>query len=139
MTRQSRVVHLDVQGEILVKSIVAQETDHGLGINIILMLCRLHRLRFDQEGTFETILTAIVASDRQHHRQMLFLPFHVRVQKAHITLTTTPENIVLTTKGDAGIDCVLNLRTSASDCREIGICRRTVHIALVAEDISRRP
>ena len=67
MSGQGSVVYLDIQGEILVQSIMAKETDHGLRIHVILMFRRFHRFRLDQERTLETVLTAIITGHRQHH------------------------------------------------------------------------
>ena len=43
------MVHLDVHLEVLVKAMSLEEADYSLSINIILVLCRLHWLRLDEE------------------------------------------------------------------------------------------
>ena len=43
------MVHLDVHLEVLVKTMSLEESDYCLCVNIILVLCRLHRLRLDEE------------------------------------------------------------------------------------------
>ena len=100
------------------------------------MLCRLHRLRLDQEGTLEAILAAIVTCHRQHHRQVILLTLHVGVQQAHIALTATPEDVVLSTQRDTSVDGVLDLRSGASHSGEIGIRSGTIHVTLVAKHVS---
>ena len=55
VTCESGVVHLDVHLEVLVQSVCAEESHNGLGVHVILVLCRLHRLRLDEERAVESL------------------------------------------------------------------------------------
>ena len=81
VARQSSVVHFDVHLEIFVQIVSLQEADNGFGVYIILVFCRFHRFRFNQEGTFEAAGTGIVASDGQHLCEVLFLTLLVCIQQ----------------------------------------------------------
>ena len=139
MAGQGRVVHFDVEGEILVQPVVAQESDDCLGIHIVLMLSRFHRFRLDEEGTLETVLATVVAGHHQHHGEMLFLAFHVGVEQRHVALATAPEDVVLAAQGDACVDGVLDLRGRERRDVEVGVGGRAVHVAFVPEDVGRGP
>ena len=81
VARQSSVVHFDVHLEIFVQIVSLQEADNGFGVYIILVFCRFHRFRFNQEGTFEAAGTCIVAGDGQHLCEVLFLTLLVCIQQ----------------------------------------------------------
>ena len=137
VTGQGRVVDLDVQGEILVQTVMAQKPDDGLGVHIVLMLSGFHRFRLNQERTFEALLATIIASHSQQHGEVLFLAFHVGVQQRHIALSAAPEDVVLTAQRNTRIDGVLDLRGSEGGDMEIGIRACAVHVALVSKNVRR--
>ena len=58
MARERGVVHLDVQFEILQQIELAQKPNHGGGVEIILVLCRLAGFRFDEQRALETLRRA---------------------------------------------------------------------------------
>ena len=139
MTSESSVVHLDINLEVLIKTMSFQETNNGFRIHIILVLRRLHWFWFNQERTLESLCTSIVASHSQHRSHVFFLTLLVGVQQAHITFTTAPEYIVGTTKFDSSINSVLDLNDSTSYNIEIRIGRSTISITLVAKYVSCTP
>ena len=139
VTGKCRMVHLDVDLEILVKTMGFEESYDGFSIHIILVLGRFHRFGFDEERTGKPLGTGIVASHAQHGSQMLLLTFLVGVEQRHITFTTTPEHIVGTTQLYSSVNSILNLYGCACHYIEIGICSRAVHITLVAEHIGSTP
>ena len=79
MTGQRSMISLDIQCKVLIQTVVAEETDNRFGIHVVLMFSRLHRLRFDKEHTFETILTAVIASHSQHHSEVFLLTLHISI------------------------------------------------------------
>ena len=137
--RKRGVIHLDIDLEILIEAVMAQETDHRLGIVIVLVLGRLHRFRLDQEGSFETVFTGVIARHREHHRQMVLLAFHVGIEQRHIPLAAAPKDIILAAERDRCVDCVLDLRAGISHCRKIGIGRSAVHITCITENVRSTP
>ena len=103
------------------------------------MFGRFHRFRFDEESTFETFCTGIVASDGEHHGQMLFLPFLIGIEQRHITFAAAPEYIIRSAQFDGCVDGVFDLYGSAGYDIKVGVGSRTVHIAGVAEYIGSTP
>ena len=136
---QGSVVHLDVHFEILVQPVCLQEADDGLRVHVILMLGRLHRLRFHEEGALETAGTSIVTGHAQHRGQVFLLTFLVGVEQAHVSLATAPEDVVRSAQLDGGVNGVLDLHGGMGYDVEVGIRGGAVHVALVAEDIGRPP
>ena len=136
---QRSVVHLDVHLEVLVKSVSAEEAAYGLGVHVVLVLGRLHGLRLDEECALESLAASIVAGHSQHRSHMFLLTLLIGVEQAHVALTSAPEHIVLTAELNGSVDGILYLNDSAGYDVEVGVSRSTVHIALVAEDISRSP
>ena len=133
------MVHFDINGKILVETIMAQEADNRFRIHVILMFCRFHRFRLYQESTFEPVLAGIITCHRQHHGKMFLFAFHVGVQQAHISFTSAPEHIVFATQGNTSVNRVFDLRAGTSHSREIRICSRPVHITFMPEHIGGRP
>ena len=60
MPRQGGVVHLYIQFEILVKSVMPEKSDHGFSIIIILVLAGFHGFWFDQEGPVKSLFSSVV-------------------------------------------------------------------------------
>ena len=88
MASQSCVINLDVYFEIFIQTVSFQEADNSFSIYVILMFCRFHRFRLNQESTFEATSTCIVTSDSQHLRKVFFFTFLVSVQQRHVTFAT---------------------------------------------------
>ena len=80
MTSQRSMIHFNVHLEILVQPVSFQEPYHSFGIHIILMLSRLHRFGFNQEGTCKPFAPGIIAGDGQHLSQMFFLTLLICIQ-----------------------------------------------------------
>ena len=139
MAGQRGVVDLDVDLEVLVEPVGAQETDHGLRIDIVLVLHRLHRLGLDQEVALEALRTGIVAGHAEHRGHVLLLALHVGVQQRHVALAAAPEDVVFAAQLDRGVDGVLDLQHGAGRGVEVGVGRGAVHVAGVSEDVGRAP
>ena len=139
MASQCSVVYLDVHFEIFFQTVSFEEADNRFRIYIVLMFGRFHRFRFDQERTFETTGTGIVASQRQHLCQVFFFSLLIRVQQRHITFATAPEYIVLSAEFDRSVDSVFDLYGSTGNYIEIGVGSRTVHITCMAEYVGSTP
>ncbi len=130
---QCSMVHFNIQLEIIHQIPLTQKSDYRCAIKIILMFGRLHGFRFDEERSFETILSSIVTCSMKESRHVLLLAFHIRVQQGDISFTTTPENIILTPQGYGGINCILHLRGCITHHIKIRIGRSTIHVAGVTE------
>ena len=136
---EGSVVHLDIELEVLIEMMGAEEAHYGLCIYVILMLGGLHRFGLDEERALEALLAAIVASDGEHLCQVLFLAFLIGIEERHIAFTSAPEHITGTAKLDGSVDSVLNLHSCTSNHIEVRVGSSTVHIALMAEHVSRAP
>ena len=137
MSSQSGVIHLNIQGEIFVQTIVTQESNDRLGIHIILMLSGFHWFRLYEECAFKTLFTTVIASHRQHHGEVFLFALHVGIQQGHIAFATSPKDIVLTAQRDTCVNSVLDLCGRKSGNMEIRIRGSTVHVALMSEYVSR--
>jgi hypothetical protein len=133
------VVNLDIDLEVFQQVVLTQEANNSFHIEIILVLGWLARLGLNEEGSFEAVAAGIVFCRVQEARQVLLFPLHIGVQQAHIALAATPENIILTTQLDGGIQCCLYLRACMCEDVEIRISGSAVHIARVRKQVGRAP
>ncbi len=139
MAGQRGMINFDIQFEILVEAVGTQESYHSLRVVVVLMLGGLHRLGLDEECTFETFRSCIVACLAQHHGQVLLLPLHVGVEQGHISFTSSPEDIIFAPQCDGCIQGILYLRGGKGHTVEVGIGGGPVHVALVAEHVGGAP
>src|SRR5690606_23285961 len=116
----SGVVCLNVQLEVFVQTVVSQKANHRRTIKIILVLGGLHRLGFNEERSLEAVLASVIASNGEETRQVILLTLHVGVQKAHVTLTTAPKDVVLATEFDGRIQSIFELSTCVSHHSKVG-------------------
>ena len=70
---------------------------------------------------------------------MLLFALHIGIQQRHISLAAAPEDVILAAQLDRGVDSVLDLQHGAGRRIEVGIGRRTVHVAGMPENIGRAP
>ncbi len=96
VARQSGVVRLDVELEVLVEAVVAEEAYDRGRVVVILVLGGLHRLGLDQESPLESVLPPVILRLLQEHRHVVELPFHVGVPQTRVPLPAAPENVVPT-------------------------------------------
>ena len=133
------VVHFDIDLEVLVKTVGAEETDHGLGVDVVLVLGGLHRLGLDEEGALEALGAGVVASRGEHLGEVVLLTLHLGVEEGVVAFTAAPEHITGTAELDGGVDGVLDLESGAGDDVELRVRGGAVHVALVAEHIGSAP
>ncbi len=136
---KGRVINLDVDLEVLVKTVSLEETDNGLGVNVILVLGRLHGLGLDKERAGEALGAGVVTGGSQHTCKVVLLTLHLGVQQAHVALAAAPENVVAAAKLDRGVDGGLDLNASTRHDVEVGVRSGAVHVALVAENVGCAP
>ena len=136
---QRGVVHLNVHLEVLLQSVGAQEANHGLRINVVLVLGGLHGLGLNEESSLEALGACIVAGCGKHLGQVVFLPLHLGVEQAVVTLTAAPEHVVGTAQLDGGVNGVLDLDGGAGHNVELRVGGGAVHVALVAKHVGGSP
>ncbi len=139
VARESGVVNLDVDLEVVLKAVGLQEADNRLRVHVVLVLARLHRLGLDQERALEALRAGVVARHRQEAGKVLLLALLVGVQQAHVAFAAAPEHVVLAPKGDGGVYRSLNLYGCARQNVEVGVSGCAVHVAGVAEHVGRAP
>ncbi len=136
---ESGMVHLDVHLEVFVEIVGLEESDHGLRVDVILMLGGLHGLRLNEESALEPVGACIVTGHCEHTGEVFFLALLVGVEKAHVSLATTPEHVVGATQCDGGVDGVLDLHGGTGHYVEVRVGGSSIHIAGVTEDVGRSP
>ena len=136
---EGRVVDLDVDLEVLVKPVRAEEADDCLGVHVVLVLGRLHRFRLDEERALESLGACIVACGLEHVCKVVLLPLHLGVEQAHVAFASSPEYIVGAAELDGGVYGVLDLYGCACHHIEVRVGCRSVHVAFVAEYVGGAP
>ena len=139
MSCKGGMIHFDIHFEVLIQSVSLQEADNCLCIDIILMLCRFHGFRFNQESALETTCTSIITGNGQHLCQMFFFAFLISIQQRHIPFASTPKDIIRTSQFNGGINRILYLDSGTGHNIKIGIGGCAVHVTRVAEYIGRSP
>jgi len=139
VARQRGVVGLDVELEVLVQTVRAQEADAGRAVEIVLVLHRFHRLGLDEEVAGEADAAPVVAGRGQEPRHVLLLALHLRVVQAGVALAAAPEHVVRAAQCHRRIQRRLDLHRSARDDGEVRVGRCTVHVARVREQVRRAP
>ena len=133
------MVDFDIDLEVLVEAVGAEETDDGLRIDVILVLCRLHGLGLDEECALEAMCAGVISGCSEHGGKVILLPLHLGVKDAVIAFAATPEHVRGATEFDGSVDRILDLDGCAGDYVEVGIGGGAVGVALVAEYIGRAP
>ena len=128
MAGKGGMVHFDVHLEVLVEVVGLQEADHGLGVDIVLVLGGLHRLGFDQESAGKAVGAGIVACHGKHGCEMFFFTLLIGVEQAHIAFAAAPEYIIRTAESDSCVDSVLDLHACAGYNVEVGVGGCAVHV-----------
>src|SRR5574343_59828 len=139
MTRQRGMVHLNIQFEILIQTVLTEKSDHSSSIVIILMFGGLAGFGFDKEYPFETLTACIITRHGQKTTQMIQLTPHISIQQGHITFTPAPEYIILSSQCNGGIEGIFYLCTGIGQSGKIRIGRSPVHITWIRKHVSRTP
>ena len=139
VTRQGRVIRLDVELEVVLEVVLAEEADHRLRVVVVLVLGRLARLRLDQEREVGANLLLVVHRHAQETTQVIELLAGESVQDALITLTTAPEHVVLAAELLRDLHALLHLGRSIGKHVSIGVRGGAVHVDAVSEQVRRSP
>src|SRR6266496_4506094 len=98
VTGQRGVIRLDIELEILVQAVAAQEGNAIGGVEIILMNGRLLRFRFDEKLSAEADLFLVLDRDVEELRQVIEFALEVGVVEIRITFAAAPEDVILAAK-----------------------------------------
>ena len=131
MACQCGVVCLDVELEVLIESVLAEEAYRSGCIEIILVFHRLFRFGLDIEITGKAYAAAVIDSHMHELRDILLLELHIGIEQRLIALTTAPEDIAAPAEFDGQIQGLFGLccRKSEDISRIGGAC--AVHKARI--------
>src|SRR5215217_5917105 len=115
------MVHFNVQLKIIQQIKLAKEADHGLTVIVVLVLAGFTRLWLNEESTFKALFSCIVFCSVQKAGEVFFLALHIGIEQAHITLTATPEYIVLAVECNRRIQRCFYLGTTMGQNLKIRI------------------
>src|SRR5210317_991423 len=109
VTRESRVVSLDVQFELSHEIVLAEKVQTGSRVRVILMRRRFARLWLNKEVACEAYLLLVVHRHAQECREVIQFTAHVRIIESGIALTTAPEDVAFATKAMSDFESLLYL------------------------------
>ena len=133
------VVGLDVELEVLVEFVGAQEGDPGGHVEVVLVLGRLLGLGLDQELTGEADLLGVVDRQVQETSEVILFALHVGVEQGFITLAAAPEHVVLSAELNGTVHGLLHLGGRIGENMGVRIGSPAAHVAGVREEIGRAP
>ncbi len=136
---ERRVVALDVEHEPIEEIELAQKTKGGRGVEVVLMRRRLHRFRLDEECSGKADALRVFGREVEKRGQLLALSFHVGVQERGISLAASPEDVGGPAEAKGGVEGPPHLRRGVGEHERIGVGRRPVGIARMAEEVCRPP
>src|SRR5580765_7670175 len=109
MTGKRCMIYLNVQFKIFVQSIMTQKSNNSGRIVIVLMFGRFTRFWFDKKYTFESLFPRIITGKSKKFCQVILFAFHICVEQGHVSFSSSPEYIILTTQCNGSIQCILYL------------------------------
>ena len=137
--RERGVVRLDVALVLAVEAVADQEPVHGLGVVVVLVLGRLHRLRLDQELALEADLGLVLCNEMEEARELLALAVEVRVEQRVVALAAAPQDVVLAAEALGHLEHVLDLRRGVGEDLGIRVGGRAGLVARVGEQVRGAP
>src|SRR5208282_2373609 len=137
--REKRVADFDVELDLALEAEPAQEPGDGGDVEIILVLGRLLRLRFDQQHALEPDLVLVVDDQREEAAELLQFAGKIGVEQGLIALAAAPEHVIGAAELVRRVDGVLHLRSGIREHLRVGIGRRARHVARMAEEVGRAP
>ena len=139
MTRQCRMIWLDVKLEMLVETVRFQEANHCLRVIVVLMLGGLFGFGLEQELTLEPDLLFVLDGHVQKGGHVVELLSNVRIQQRLVALASAPKHKTLAAKSMRHIEHLLDLSARMSKAMHVGTRRGAVHVARVTKKIRRAP
>merc|ERR1740129_2165327 len=126
VARQRRVVRLDVDLEVLLQAVGAQEADDRLGVVVVLVRRRLPRLRLDEQLVGGADLLLVLDAHPEEGGEVVELGPDVRVERRLEALAAAPEDVVGGAKLVGDLQHLLGLRAGVREGREVRGRRRAV-------------
>ena len=136
---QRRVVGLDVDAILVLEPVADEEAVDGRHVVVVLVLGRLHRLRFDQELAAEPDAVLVLRDEVQEPGELGALALEVRVQERVVALAAAPQDVVLATEALGHLEHVLDLRRGVGEHLGVGVGGGAGLVARMGEQVGRPP
>src|SRR5438046_3901835 len=95
VTRESRVVCLEVQAVFAGEVVAPQESHDRRGVVVVLMFRRLLRLWLDEQRSLEADAVLVLRDHCEEARELRLLAGQIGVEKRLVTFAAAPEDQVL--------------------------------------------
>ncbi len=139
MAGEGSVIGFDVELEMFLEAVGAEEGDAAGDIEIVLMLGGFLRFGLDQELPFETNLLRVVDRHVHEAREVLLFAFEIGIEECFVTFTATPENVIFAAEFLGCVHRALHLGCGISEYVGIGIGGGTAHEARIGKQIGGAP
>ena len=136
---QGGVIGLDVDLDLALQTVAAQEPVDRSDVIVVLVLGRFSRLGFNQDRAFETDFVFVLHHHVQEAAHLIQLMADARVQQRLIAFATAPQHVVFTTQLERGIHRFFHLQCRQRKNFGIRIGGGARHEAAVAEQVGGAP
>src|SRR5205823_13185818 len=119
--------------------VTPQESGDGRGVIVVLMLCRLLRLRLDEERAGEADAVLVLGDEREEARQLRLLAREIGVEQRLISLAAAPEDVVRTTQAIRQLEHRLDLGRRVREYIWVRIRCRARRIPRMREQVRGAP
>src|SRR5439155_16330612 len=110
VTREGRVVRLEVEAVLTREIVTLKETDDGGGVVVVLVLRRLLRLGLDEERAGEADPVLVLRDHRQEPRELCLFPSEIGIEERLIALASAPQDVVRSVEAVGYLEHRLDLR-----------------------------
>ncbi len=139
VTRERRVVHLDVDLDLALEAVLLQERQYVGDVVVVLVLGRLVGLRLDQDRALEADLVLVLDDELHEAAELVRLAGEIGVEQGLVALASAPEHVVGPAQPMCGLEAMLDLRRRPGEDGRVGVGRGPRRIARVPEQVCRAP
>ncbi len=118
---QGRVVHLDVDADVLGEVVLLQEGVDSGDVVVVLVLGRLEGFRLDEDGSLEADGVLVFDDEVQEASELLELATHVGVEKGLVTLAATPQHVVRSSEPVGRLEHLAHLTGGVGEQLRVGV------------------
>ena len=139
MTRERRVVGLDVQAVLVLEAVPDEEAMDGRRVIVVLVLRRLHGLGLDEQRAREPDPVLVLRDEVEEAGQLVAFTSQVGVQERVVAFAPTPQDIVRATQPLRDLQHVLDLGRGVGEDLGIGVRGRATLVPRMGEQVGRAP
>ena len=136
---QGGVVDLDVDLDLVGQVVALQEAVHGGDVEVVLVLRRFERLRFDEDRAREPDAVLVLDDHRQEPPELVELAPEIGVEQRVVALASAPQHVVVTAEPVGDLEAVGDLGRGEGEHLGIRVGRRPGLVARVGEQVGRTP